>query len=228
MLPLYKNEIAFLPHSSCKSGFREVSREMFLSYLEKHGICMSTLHSKFSIFKKSLSNAMQNSSSTNTGSCLYSSTVTIQKLQKLSHTKTVTAAFHLNNRKAKRELEVYNNDRLSPFCLTPSYLGVKLDRLLTFCHHQVALHKKETILVRHTVEVACRLDMGCWWQNTTHSCLISSLLTPEYFAPVWCRSAHTRLIDNVLNDVLRKVTGCLRHTTDHLPILSGIQPAELR
>ena len=51
----------------------------------------------------------------------------------------------------------------------------------------------------------------------------------EYCAPVWCRSAHTRLIDSVLNDALRIVTGCLRPTpTDHLPVLSGIQPAELR
>ena len=52
--------------------------------------------------------------------------------------------------------------------------------------------------------------------------------TAEYWAPVWCRSAHTRLIDSVLNDTLRIVTGCLRSTpTDHLPVLSGIQPAEL-
>ena len=43
---------------------------------------------------------------------------------KLSHTKTVTAAFHLNNREPKRELKVYNNDRLLPFCPTPTYLGV--------------------------------------------------------------------------------------------------------
>ena len=36
-------------------------------------------------------------------------------------------------------------------------------------------------------------------------------------------------IDSVLNDALRMVTECLRPTpTDHLPILSGIQPAELR
>ena len=61
---------------------------------------------------------------------------------KLSHTKTVTAAFHLNNRKAKRELKVYNNSRLLLFCPTPTYLGVKLDRSLTFCHHLVALRKK--------------------------------------------------------------------------------------
>ena len=51
----------------------------------------------------------------------------------------------------------------------------------------------------------------------------------EYCAPVWCRSAHIRLIDSVLNDTLRIVTGCLRPTpTDHLPVLSGIHPAELR
>ena len=61
---------------------------------------------------------------------------------KLSHTKTVTAAFHLNNREAKRELKVYNNGRLLSFCPTPTNLVIKLDRLLTFRHHLVALRKK--------------------------------------------------------------------------------------
>ena len=61
---------------------------------------------------------------------------------KFSHTKTVTAAFHLNNLEAKRELKVYSNGRLLPFCPTPTYLGVKLDRSLTFRHHLVALRKK--------------------------------------------------------------------------------------
>ena len=57
-------------------------------------------------------------------------------------------------------------------------------------------------------------------------CLIYS--EAEYCASVWCCSAHTRLIDSVLNDALRIVTGCLRPTpTDRLPVLSGIQPAEL-
>ena len=45
-----------------------------------------------------------------------------------SHTKTVTTAFHLNNREAKRELNVYNNGKCLPFCPVPTYLGVKLDR----------------------------------------------------------------------------------------------------
>ena len=52
--------------------------------------------------------------------------------------------------------------------------------------------------------------------------------TAEYCAPVWCRSAHTRLIDPAINDALRIVTGCLHPTpADTLPILAGIQPAEL-
>ena len=53
--------------------------------------------------------------------------------------------------------------------------------------------------------------------------------TAEYCALVWCRSVRIRLIDSVFNDALRIVTGCLRPTPSvYLPILSGIQPAELR
>ena len=75
--------------------------------------------------------------------------------------------------------------------------------------------------------------MGSGWGAGAKTLCIATLSlvysAAEYCAPVWCRSAHTRLIDNVLNDALRIVTGCLRPTpTDHLPILSGIQPAEFR
>ena len=61
---------------------------------------------------------------------------------KLSNTKTVTAAFHLNNREAKRELNAYNNGNLLPPCPVPTYLGVELDRSLTFRYHLEALRKK--------------------------------------------------------------------------------------
>ena len=63
--------------------------------------------------------------------------------------------------------------------------------------------------------------------RTTTLALVHS--TTEYCAPVWCRSAHTRLIDPTINDALRIVTGCMRpRPADNLPILAGIQPAELR
>ena len=147
---------------------------------------------------------------------------------KLSHTKTVTAVFYLNSREAKPELKVYNNYTLLPFCPTPTYLGVKLDRSLAFRHHLVALRKKlssRVTLVRRLV--------GSGWSAGAKTLRIAALSliysTTEYCAPVWCCSAHTRLIDSVLNDAWRIVTGCLRPTpTDHLPILSGIQSAELR
>ena len=147
---------------------------------------------------------------------------------KLSHSNTVTAVFHLNNREAKRELKVYNNGRLLPFCPTPTYLGVKLDRSLTFCHHLVAFCKK--LFSRVTL---LRRLMGSGWGAGAKTLRIATLSlvysTAEYSAPVWCCSAHTRLIDGVLNDALRIVTGCLYPTsTDHLPVLSGIQPAEIR
>jgi len=57
---------------------------------------------------------------------------------------------------------------------------------------------------------------------------IASTSTAEYCAPVWCRSVHARLIGPTINDALRIVTGCLHPTpADNLPILAGIQPAEL-
>ena len=147
---------------------------------------------------------------------------------KLSHTKTVTAAFHLHNREAKRELSVYNNGKVLPFCPVPTYLGIKLDRSLTFRHHLEALRKKLSTRVTLLRRLA-----GSGWGANARTLRIAALSlvysTAEYCAPAWCRSAHTRLVDSVLNDALRIVTGCLRPTpTDFLPILSGIQPAELR
>ena len=127
----------------------------------------------------------------------------------------MTAAFHLKNQEAKRELKVYNNGRLLPFCPTPTYLGVKLDRSLTFRHHLVALRKKlssRVTLLRRLV------DSG--WGAGAKTLRIATLSlvysTAEYCVPVWCRSAYTRLIDSVLNDALRIVTGAcvpLQRTT---------------
>ena len=77
-----------------------------------------------------------------------------------------------------------------------------------------------------------RRFVGSGWGAGAKTLRIATLSlvysTAEFCAPVWCRSAETRLIDSVLNDALRIVTGCLRPTPiDHLPVLSSIQPAEL-
>ena len=66
---------------------------------------------------------------------------------KLSTTKTVSAAFHLNNKEAKRELKVNFNNETLPFCSEPKYLGVTLDRSLTCRRHLESLCKKLTSCV---------------------------------------------------------------------------------
>jgi len=71
--------------------------------------------------------------------------------------------------------------------------------------------------------------LECWVNNVvnSHSALAHS--TAECCAPAWCRSAHTRLINPIINDALGNMTRCLRPTpADNLPILVGIQLTELR
>ena len=128
----------------------------------------------------------------------------------------------LPSQQAKRELKVnYNNETL-PFCSEPKYLGITLDRSLTYRRHLESLRKKLTSRVALLRRIA-----GATMLRTATSGLVHS--TAEYYAPAWCRSAHTCLIGPVIKDVLRTVTGCLRPTpADNLLIIMSIQPAELR
>ena len=145
---------------------------------------------------------------------------------KLSHAKTVTAAFHLHNRGTKRKLKVKKNGKILPFFSVPAYLSVKLNRALTYRHHLEALRKK----LSTRVSLLRRLAGSGWGAGakTLRTAALHST-SAEYCEPAWCRSAHTRLIDSILNEALRIVTNCLRLTPmDNLPVLSGIQPAELR
>ena len=146
---------------------------------------------------------------------------------KLSHSKMVTVAFRLNNREAKRELVVHYNYNLLSFCLVSTYLGVTLDRSLTFRHHIEALSEK---LTSHVALLRRLASSGCGAGAKTLRRAGLSLLysTSEYCTLVWCCSAYTHLIGNVLNDAMRIVNGCLHPTpTDYLPILAGIMQAEL-
>jgi len=147
---------------------------------------------------------------------------------KISTTKTVSTVFHLNNKEAKRELKVnFSNENL-PFCSEPKYLGVTLDRSLTYRRHLESLRKKLTSRVALLRQlVGSDWGAGAATLRTATLAMVHSIA--EYCAPVWFRRVHTRLIDPTINDALRIVTGCLRPPpAENLPILAGIQPAELR
>ena len=134
----------------------------------------------------------------------------------------MTAAFHLNNREAKRELKVYNNDRLLPFRPIPTYLWGKTGQIAHVSSPSSDITQK-IILAHYTAEATGGLASA----GAKTLCIVALSLvysTAEYCAPVWCRSTHTRLIDSVLNDALLIVSECLHPT----PRECRSQPAELR
>jgi len=65
---------------------------------------------------------------------LYVNTTRTWKL-KFSTTKAVSAIFQLNNKEAKGKLKVNFNNETLPFCCDLKYLGVTLDRTLTYHRH---------------------------------------------------------------------------------------------
>ena len=121
---------------------------------------------------------------------------------KVNTTITVSTAFHLNNKEAKRELKVnFNNENL-PFCSEPKYLGVTLDRSLTYRRHLESLRKKTTSC--RAPEAACWLWLRCWSNNAANShpspgpfdCrVLRSCLVPQCsYPPYW--SHHQRRLAN--------------------------------
>ena len=147
---------------------------------------------------------------------------------KLSEAKTVSSTFHLNNREAKGELNVNICGRRLTCHRTPTYLGVKLDRTLTYNEHLTALRGKfmaRAALIRRLAGTSC----GASTPTLITSTLALVYAPAEYCAPVWCRSSHTHLVDVGLNASLRTITGCLRPTqVNQLPVLADIAPPALK
>ena len=107
-------------------------------------------------------------------------------------------------------------------------LRITLNRTFTYQEHLETLRKK----LASRVALIHRLAGTGWGARETTLRITTLTLvysTAEYCAPVWRRSALTRLLDRPINDDMRMVTGCLKPTTtEYLPVLSGVPLAELR
>ena len=147
---------------------------------------------------------------------------------KINTGKTVCTSFHLAHRLAKYQLQVTCEGQNIPHEDNPKYLGVTLDRTLTFKAHVSKLSQK--ISARNNL--LRRLAGLSWGANfkvlqTAAVCLVYA--PAEYCAPAWSSSTHTAKIDIVLNTTMRIVSGCLKTTpTFYLPVVSGIIPPDIR
>jgi hypothetical protein len=142
--------------------------------------------------------------------------------------KTQVCAFHLRNHEAKRQLSINWSGTQLENCVHPVYLGVTLDRSLTYKTHI----QKTRAKVSARNNIVSKLT-GTRWGANPHTLRSTALAlcysTAEYACPVWERSAHAKKIDPVINSTCRLITGCLRSTpVDCLYSLSGIAPPDIR
>lgn len=145
-----------------------------------------------------------------------------------SITKTESSFFHLNNRQAQEPLIVVMDGRELNFNKTPKYLGVTLDRTLTYKQHLLNLRGK----LASRNNLISKLASTTWGADartlrTTALSLVYS--TAEYCSAVWLNSAHTHLVDTQMNTTMRLVSGTVKSTpTNWLPALADILPPDLR
>ena len=144
---------------------------------------------------------------------------------KLSQSKTVPSLFHLKNHLASKSIKVTLNPNTIMNCERyNTYLGITLDRSLTYKNHLHKLKQK----VSSQVALMRKLSETNWGTSfdTLRTSTTALVFAPaEYCSPVWCQSTHTKTLDVPLNKAMRIVSGCIRPTPlDFLPPLSGIQP----
>ena len=123
--------------------------------------------------------------------------------------KTQICCFHLRNRDAKRKLNVTWNGLELDHYPNPIYLGVTLDRTLSFKQH--ALNTKPQVNTRNNI--LRKLTNSRWGAHpatvrTTALALCFS--TAEFACSSWGHSRHTGHVDIALNDTRRIITGCLK------------------
>uniref|UniRef100_A0A8D8TXB0 RNA-directed DNA polymerase from mobile element jockey n=1 Tax=Cacopsylla melanoneura TaxID=428564 RepID=A0A8D8TXB0_9HEMI len=142
--------------------------------------------------------------------------------------KTEVTCFHLNNSFAKTKLNVKFENQPVVHNFQPKYLGVTLDRTLSFKNHLSKTAEK--LKARNNIiQKLCGSSWGASTPVLRTSALALVYSCAEYCAPAWINSSHCRLVDTQLNNTMRMISGLIRPTpTPWLPILSHIPPPDLR
>ena len=142
--------------------------------------------------------------------------------------KTQVCAFHLKNHLARRRLKVQWNQQELECNDFPVYLGVTLDRTLSYAEH-TRKTKGKTATRNNLLAKLANSSWGADPVTLRTTALALSYSTAEYCCPVWGRSCHAKKVDAELNNACRIVTGNLRPTPlPSLYRLAGIAPPEIR
>ncbi len=141
--------------------------------------------------------------------------------------ETVSCVFHLNNREANRRLRIKFNGKRIKHDKNLKYLGVILDRSLTYRPHLKNAQKK----LKSRVNIVQKLAGSSWGCSaktlkiTTQSLIMS---IADYCSPVWMNSCHVKLVDTRINIALRLISGSVQSTElEWLNVLSNIAPAHI-
>ena len=144
------------------------------------------------------------------------------------HCKTQTCSFHLKNHLAKRTLNIKWDGKTLKRTPFPVYLGVTLDRTLSFGEHVSKLRKKLASRNNLVTNLA-----NTKWGASPETLRLTSLAlcysTAEYSAAAWSRSSHANKVNTELNKCCRTITGTMKATPlQDLYVLSGIAPPDIR
>lgn len=180
-------------------------------------LCIATQSKSFPTIERRLTNALQSLSDYYKKSFLNA-----------NPGKTQVCAFHLNNHQAQRELKIKWDNKILEVCRYPVYLGVTLDRTLSFKEHVTKL--KEKLSSRNNLlGKLANSNWGADPKTLKQAALALCYSTAEYCAPVWARSCHAPKVDSELNKACRTITGALKPTP--LPALyriASIAPPPIR
>jgi len=135
--------------------------------------------------------------------------------------------FHLHNTSAIRDLLVYlDGQRLRHEC-HPTYLGVTLDRTLSYREHLTKTAGK----LKNRNNLLMKLASSTWGAsaNTLRSSALALCYSAtEYCTPVWSRCTRTSEVDVQWNSTMHLISGTLRSTPLQCSPTLNRQPYEGR
>ena len=152
------------------------------SFIYADDLCIAAQNSTFESIESTLSDALEH----------------LDQYYKENHLranpdKTQTCSFHLRNRETKRKLDIKWGNKELLHTSHPVYLGVTLDRTLSYKQH-IKKVKGKTAARNNILKKLSNTKWGTSPSTIKTTALAFSYSTAEYACPVWERSTHAEKI----------------------------------